>query len=67
MSQLGQSRRLERRPVTSGLPRLTDVIRPGRLVRFVPIGDIASLVRNERSRQLRRPYFLGFKRPSLIS
>jgi hypothetical protein len=29
-------------PATSGLPRLTDVIRPARLVRLVPISEVAS-------------------------
>jgi hypothetical protein len=34
---LGQSRHFDRVPVTSGLPRSTDINRPARLVRFVPI------------------------------
>ena len=29
--------------MTSGLPRSTDIVRPARLVRFVPIGDIPML------------------------
>ena len=36
-SATGQSRRFEPLPVTSGLPRTTDIGRPARLVRFVPI------------------------------
>jgi len=34
---LGQSRRFGPLPATSGLPRSTDIIRPARLVRLVPI------------------------------
>ena len=37
MSGSGQSRRFDHRPVTSGLPRLTDIFRPGRHVSNVPI------------------------------
>src|SRR5579863_3075402 len=36
MSQLGQKRRTDGAPATSGLTRLTDVARSARLVRFVP-------------------------------
>jgi hypothetical protein len=40
MTALGQ--KLPCRPgnATSGLPQITDVNRPARLVRFVPLGDI---------------------------
>src|SRR5258705_13202101 len=31
-------------PVTSGLPRSTDIIRPARLVRFVPMADSCTAV-----------------------
>jgi hypothetical protein len=37
MTGLGQSRRFGPLPATSGLPRSTDIIRPARLVRLVPI------------------------------
>jgi hypothetical protein len=40
MSQMGQKRRFDTLAVTSALPRTTDIIRPARLVRFVPIGDL---------------------------
>jgi hypothetical protein len=33
---MGQSRHFDPAPLTSGLPRSTDIIRPDRLVRFVP-------------------------------
>ena len=36
ISARGQKRRFDRRSVTSGLPRGTDIVRPARLVRFVP-------------------------------
>jgi hypothetical protein len=36
MSEVGQSRHFGRWPTTSGLPQSTDIIRPARLVRFVP-------------------------------
>ena len=39
-SEMGQSRGFDARPATSGLPQLTDIARPTRLVRFVPTGDI---------------------------
>jgi hypothetical protein len=39
-SDLGQSRRFDVRPVTSGPPQSTDIVRPARLVRFVPNPDI---------------------------
>ena len=42
MTGLGQKRRSGRPPVTSGLPQSTDVIRPARLVRLVPTGEVAS-------------------------
>ena len=41
MTALGQSRRFASWPAVSGLPRGTDIVRPARLVRFVPMGDIA--------------------------
>ena len=37
MSQMGQSRHFKRATLTSGLPPQTDINRPARLVRFVPI------------------------------
>jgi hypothetical protein len=40
MSELGQSRRFDAPPTTSGQPQSTDIGRPARLVRFVPITDI---------------------------
>jgi hypothetical protein len=40
MSELGQSRRFDAPPATSGLPQSTDTGRPARLVRFVPKPDI---------------------------
>jgi hypothetical protein len=36
MSELGHLRHFDRVSATSGLPRTTDIIRPARLVRFVP-------------------------------
>jgi hypothetical protein len=36
---LGQKRRFDPLPIISGLPRLTDINRPARLVRFVPTRD----------------------------
>src|SRR6266478_9520192 len=38
-SAQGQSRRFNPLPVTSGLPRTTDINRPAPLVRFVPEAD----------------------------
>ena len=37
---LGQKRRFEPLPATSGLPRSTDIVGPTRLVRFVPEADL---------------------------
>jgi hypothetical protein len=37
MSELGQKRRFDPVPATSGLPLTADLVRPVRLVRFVPI------------------------------
>ena len=37
LSGSGQTRRFDPQPVTSGLPRSTDIVRPARLVPFVPI------------------------------
>jgi hypothetical protein len=37
---LGQKRRFDALPVTSGLPRTTDIIRPARLIRFVPRTEV---------------------------
>jgi hypothetical protein len=42
MSALGQKRRFASRPVTSDLPQSTDIIRPARLVRLVPLAEIAA-------------------------
>src|ERR1700738_4120981 len=50
MSEKGQKRRFDPLPAVSGLPRTTDIIRPTRLVRFVPIGD-------ESSRRSARPSY----------
>ena len=47
---IGHSRRSDRRPATSGLPRTTDIVRPARLVRFVPISEVAGLIRSPRRR-----------------
>jgi hypothetical protein len=44
-SALGQTRRLDRSPATSGLAQITDIIRPARLVRLVPNCDIGRLRR----------------------
>jgi hypothetical protein len=41
MSQLGQKRRFDPQPVTSGLPQSTDIAGPARLVRFVPTAVIS--------------------------
>jgi hypothetical protein len=43
-------------PVTSGLPRSTDIVRPARLVRFVPTTDVRYivLVRISEPRRARR-------------
>jgi hypothetical protein len=43
MSQMGQKRRFDPLPITSGLPRSTDIIYPARLVRFVPRADLPDL------------------------
>jgi hypothetical protein len=43
MSQLGQKRRFGRQPTTSGLPRSTDIVRPARLVRFVPTTEVIAV------------------------
>jgi len=40
MSGSGQSRHFGRRPITSGLPPATDIVRAGRQVCFVPTSDI---------------------------
>src|ERR1700722_11171628 len=42
MARLGQSRHFDHAPLTSDLPRSTDIARPPRLVRFVPIKKIAN-------------------------
>src|SRR5260370_41702466 len=39
MSQMGQSRRFDRGPLTSGLPRLTDIFRTGRHASTWPNSD----------------------------
>jgi hypothetical protein len=41
MSQMGHSRRFDSLPVTSGLASEADIIRQGRLVRFVPNADVS--------------------------
>src|ERR1700738_3872204 len=38
-SPMGQKRRFDPQPLTSGLPQSTDIARPARLVRFVPQAD----------------------------
>jgi len=43
MSASGQSRRSDRAPFTSGLPRLADILGISRHVSNVPIGDIPGL------------------------
>jgi hypothetical protein len=40
-SEMGQSRHFDRAPLTSGLPRSTDIVSTGRHVSKVPTGDIA--------------------------
>jgi hypothetical protein len=45
MSQMGQKRRFDPLPAASSLLRTTDIIRPVRLVRFVPIADITRCAR----------------------
>jgi hypothetical protein len=41
MAEMGQARRFDAPPATSGLPRSTDIARLARLVRFVPAGNNA--------------------------
>src|ERR1700694_3279739 len=43
ISEMGQSRRFDPQPITSGLPRSTDILRPAQLVRFVPGRDSHAL------------------------
>jgi hypothetical protein len=45
MSELGQKRRFDRRPVTSGLPRLTDILGVSRHVSNVPISEVIRIIR----------------------
>jgi hypothetical protein len=52
MPVLGQKRRFHRQSMTSGLPRTTDIIRPVRLVRFVPDPDSCNAA-NSRLRRVR--------------
>jgi hypothetical protein len=52
LTALGQSRHFGRRPITSGLPRPTDIVGASRQVAKVTAADI----RNERGLQQRRPY-----------
>jgi len=40
MSEMGQKRRFDPLPATSGLPRSTDIVRPVQLVRFVPLTEV---------------------------
>ena len=42
MSASGHSRRFDRRPVTSGLPRLADILRARRHVSKVPTTEVVS-------------------------
>jgi hypothetical protein len=42
MSELGQKRRFDLLPATSGLLRTTDIIRAGQHVSKVPTGDISA-------------------------
>jgi hypothetical protein len=49
MSELGQSRQIGRVPVTSGLPRTTDIIRTSRHVSNVPRTE-------HTARALKRPH-----------
>jgi hypothetical protein len=44
MSQMGQSRHLDSPSMTSSLPRTTDIVRPARLVRFVPTADLSQIL-----------------------
>ena len=46
----GQKRRFDPMPATSGLPRTTDVIRPARLVRFVPGAETFTALRKAAAR-----------------
>ena len=56
---MGQKRCFRRRPITSGLPRSTDIVRPVRLVRFVPEPELARILGGlfflEKSRMVGRP------------
>jgi hypothetical protein len=45
MSEMGPHRSSRPRNATSGLPRITDINRPARLVRLVPIPEVTSLSR----------------------
>src|SRR6266705_3169831 len=40
MSEMGQSRRFDRRPATSGPHQSTDIVRLVRLVQFVPVSEV---------------------------
>jgi hypothetical protein len=53
MPALGHSRRFGRLPVTSGLPRTSDVIRSPRHVSKVPTGDLSPRHRFSRIRRWR--------------
>jgi hypothetical protein len=53
MSQMGQPRRFDLAPFTSGLPRLADVVGVRRYVSIVPTGDITPLI-------FRAWYYHGF-------
>ena len=45
MSHWGQTRKWRAIRGESALPRSTDIVRPGRLVRFVPEADLAAVTR----------------------
>jgi hypothetical protein len=52
----GQKRRFDHASAASGLAQQPDILSVPRHVSKVPNGDIATPTRNERGRQLRRPY-----------
>jgi hypothetical protein len=54
MFALGQSRHFDRAPLTSGLPRLADILRVIRHVSNVPIGD--NVLFHDQDRTVRELY-----------
>src|SRR5882757_4277890 len=54
MSQMGQKRRFDASLTTSGLARRTDIVRPARLVRFVPGTGFNAPIRSRRRSSIRR-------------